>query len=67
VDTDYPIGGRSFLPWKNMKTHGPEGGLLAAKQVGIFRSIKDLPKEAKDCSLDRFDEVIPMIFSDRNR
>ena len=67
VDPDYPIGEGGFLPWKNMKHMVQKAGLLAARHGwDLSKPFKDLPKEAKDALLNGSDEVIPMIFSDRN-
>ena len=50
-----------------MKHMVQKAGLLAARHGwDLSKPFKDLPKEAKDALLNGSDEVIPMIFSDRN-
>ena len=68
VNPDYPIGEGGFIPWKSMKYMIQKAELMAArhKNWDLSKPFKDLPEDAKQALLYGTDEVIPMIFSDKN-
>ena len=67
VDPDLPIGAGGFLPWKSMKYMIQKAELLAERHGwDLSKPFKKLPKEAREALINGSEEVIPMIFSDKN-
>ena len=67
VNPDLPIGEGGFIPWKSAKYMVQKAEQLASIH-GWDLSVPfgKLPKDVKDILLNGTDEVIPMIFSDKN-
>ena len=68
VNPDLPIGEGGFIPWKTMKYMVQKAEQLAALHEGWDLSLpfKELPDEVKKVMLYGTDEVIPMVFTDKN-
>lgn len=68
VNPDLPIGEGGFIPWKTMKYMVQKAEQLAAMHDGwdISLPFKDLPEDVKQVMLYGTDEVIPMVFTDKN-
>lgn len=68
VNTDLPIGEGGFIPWKSTKYMIKKAEQLASRHQGwdLSKPFKLLSNEIQETLLYGSDEVIPMIFSDRN-
>jgi excinuclease ABC subunit A len=68
VNPDLPIGEGGFIPWKTAKYMIQKAEQLAARHKGwdLSKPFKELPDDVKDILLNGTDEVVPMIFSDKN-
>ena len=68
VNGDLPIGEGGFIPWKSMKYMVQKAEQLAARHEGwdLSKPFKELPEEVRQVLLYGSDEVIPMVFTDKN-
>ena len=68
VNPDLPLGEGGFIPWKSAKYMIKKAEQLAGLHKGwdISKPFKKLPAGVQDVLLHGSDEVIPMIFSDKN-
>ncbi len=67
VDPELPIGDGGFIPWKSAKYMVQKAEQLASIHGwDLSLPFEKLPFDVKKILLDGTDEVIPMIFSDKN-